>query len=128
MRLLLDTHALLWWFAGDEKLSKPARRLLEESQNEVLVSSASIWEIATKHRLGKQAEAEALLEDLEGHLSSQGFSTLPIEPRHALRAGLLPGPHRDPFDRMLIAQSLTEDIPLISNERLFDSFGVRRLW
>ncbi|MBI5121990.1 MAG: type II toxin-antitoxin system VapC family toxin [Rhodospirillales bacterium] len=128
MRVILDTHALLWWFAGDAHLSKPVRKLIDDESNEILVSAASAWEIATKHRLGKLPEAGSLLEGWEAHLADQGFLQLPIAAKHALRAGLLPGQHRDPFDRMLIAQSLSEDAPLVSNERLFDGFGVRRLW
>lgn len=128
MRLLLDTHALLWWLAGDENLSASARTAVSEDANAIFVSAASTWEIATKHRLGKLPGANAIASDLAGAIKSQGFLGLPITIRHGEAAGALPGPHRDPFDRMLIAQSTLEDLMLVSNERAFDAYGVQRLW
>ncbi len=128
MRLLLDTHALLWWFAGDSRLSPCSRDAIGNSDNEVLVSAASAWEIATKHRLGKLPEAGALVVDLQGAIASQEFGELPVSVAEAIRAGALPGPLRDPFDRMLIAQALTRDLVLVSNEAVFDRYGARRLW
>ena len=128
MRLLLDTHALLWWLAGDPSLSQPAQAAIGDEANEVLVSAASAWEMATKHRLGKLPSAASLMADLDGAIASQGFCGLAISLRHGQAAGALPGPHRDPFDRMLIAQAMLEDLVLVSNERPFDVFGVRRLW
>lgn len=128
MRLLLDTHALLWWFADDPSLSSPARRLIAGATNEVLVSSVSAWEIATKVRLGKLSGAEDLIGDFAGFLLREGFDHLPISVEHGLRSGLLPGPHKDPFDRMLVAQSLSENLPIVSNDRVFDAYKVRRLW
>ena len=126
MRLLLDTHALLWWLAGEDALPAAARRAIGEVRNEVLVSAASAWEIATKVRLGKLPGAAGL--EVGQALRDQGFSPLPVTVEHAERAGALPGPHRDPFDRMLIVQALLEDCRLVTNERLFDRYGVRRLW
>ncbi len=128
MRLLLDTHALLWWLAGDENLSASARTAVSEDANAIFVSAASTWEIATKHRLGKLPGANAIASDLAGAIKSQGFLGLPITIRHGEAAGARPGPHRDPFDRMLIAQSTLEDLMLVSNERAFDAYGVQRLW
>lgn len=128
MRLLLDTHALLWWLAGDERLSGAARAAIGEPASTVLVSAASAWEIATKHRLGKLPGAAAVARDLAGCIAGQGFAALPISFADAARAGGFAGAHRDPFDRMLIAQALGEDLTLVSNEALFDSYGVRRLW
>ena len=128
MRLLLDTHAFLWWLAGSGRLSQPARRAIEDEANDVLISAASAWEIATKQRLGKLPGAEALARDLRGAIAGQGFAELPITVEDAARAGALPGSHRDPFDRMLIAQALSADCVLVSREPLFDSYGVRRLW
>lgn len=96
--------------------------------NSILVSAASAWEIATKVRLGKLPTAADLAEDFAGHLQREGFQMLDISCEHAIRAGLLPGPHKDPFDRMLIAQAQAENIPILSNEVLFDTYGVRRLW
>jgi PIN domain nuclease of toxin-antitoxin system len=127
-RLLLDTHTLLWWLAGDTKLSKNAREAIGEDPGPVFVSAASIWEISTKHRSGKLPGASSIAGDLAGAVESQGFIGMPITIPHAQAAGALPGPHRDPFDRMLIAQAMLEELVLISNERAFDAYGVRRLW
>ena len=93
-----------------------------------IVSAASAWEITTKHRLGKLPEAEALALNSIGAIASQDFEGLPITVDDAARAGALPGPHRDPFDRLLIAQAQARNLVLISNESLFDRYGVRRLW
>jgi PIN domain nuclease of toxin-antitoxin system len=128
VRLLLDTHALLWWAGGASQLSRPARAAITEEANDVYVSAASAWEIATKHRLGKLDRVGPLLDDLLGYLDDQDFRDLGIGVRHAQRAGTLPGPHRDPFDRMLIAQAQIEGLTLVSNETVFDRYGVRRLW
>ena len=128
MRVLLDTHTLLWWFSDDEALPRKARKMMADTKNTLLVSAASAWEIATKVRLGKLAGAEELAADFLAHLERGGFSSLSITSQHAIRAGLLPGPHKDPFDRMLIAQAQAEDIPILSNEVAFDAYGVRRIW
>lgn len=128
MRLLLDTHAFFWWLSGSKRLSLPARQAIGDEDNEVIVSAASAWEIATKHRIGKLPDAEALALDIPGAIAGQNFEELPITVEHAVRAGALPGPHRDPFDRMLIAQALSDNLVLVSIEPLFDSYGVRRLW
>ena len=128
MRLLLDTHAFIWWFAGSRQLSRSVRRAIADEGNDVLVSAASAWEVATKHRLGKLPSAEVLALDISGAIASQDFSELPITVEDAARAGALPGPHRDPFDRMLIAQTLSRNLLLISIEPIFDRYGVRRLW
>ena len=128
MRLLLDTHALLWWLEGHDALSKAAQAAIAETGNEVFVSAASVWEIATKVRLGKLPMDSTTLADFEAVLASQEFRSLSVTLRHGLTAGTLPGPHRDPFDRMLIAQAMIEDLVLVSNEAPFDAYGVRRLW
>jgi PIN domain nuclease of toxin-antitoxin system len=96
--------------------------------NEVFVSAASAWEIATKHRLGKLPDADAVAGNISAIVEQLGFRALPISLGHAERAGALPGEHRDPFDRMLIAQSQAENLPLVSNERLFDDYAIRRIW
>jgi PIN domain nuclease of toxin-antitoxin system len=127
-RLLLDTHAFLWWLAGDERLSKDAREAISDELDSIFVSAASIWEIATKHRLGKLPAASAIVGDLARVIESQGFVGLPIMVRHGETAGALPGPHRDPFDRMLIAQAMLDDLVIVSNERAFGAYGVRLLW
>ena len=128
MRLLLDTHAFIWWLAGSERLPQSACRAIVDEANEKLVSAASAWEIITKHRLGKLPSAEAVALDVAGAIASQGFDELAITVDDAARAGSLPGLHRDPFDRMLIAQALVGNLVLVSNEPLFDQYGVRRLW
>jgi PIN domain nuclease of toxin-antitoxin system len=128
VRLLLDTHALLWWLDGDRSLTRRARAAIADEDNVILVSAVSAWEITTKARLGKLPGAGAVAADVAGAVASQGFSSLDINMRHAQRAGRLPGEHRDPFDRMLIAQAQLEDVMLVSNERAFDAYGVSRLW
>jgi PIN domain nuclease of toxin-antitoxin system len=128
VRLLLDTHALIWWLIGDPALSAAARAGIAAPDNEVFVSAASAWEIATKFRIGKLPQGAALIAKLPEALASQGFNGLPITIEHGRTAGGLPGPHRDPFDRMLIAQAILSDLVLVSNETVFDVYGVRRLW
>ncbi|MDE0130227.1 MAG: type II toxin-antitoxin system VapC family toxin [Gammaproteobacteria bacterium] len=128
MRLLLDTHAFLWWLAGSKRLPVRVRHAIRDDANSKLISAASAWEITTKHRLGKLPDAGELAQDITGAITGQGFDELPITVQDAARAGGLPGPHRDPFDRVLIAQSLALDLVLVSNEDLFDRYGVRRLW
>lgn len=128
MRALLDTHAFLWWLDGDPSLSRKAFDYIANAQGDVLVSAASAWEIATKHRLGKLPRAGDVAADVAGCIHDQGFGALPITVVHGQRAGALPSVHRDPFDRMLIAQAILEDCLLISNERIFDQYGVARLW
>lgn len=128
MRFLLDTHSLLWWAANHPSLSDSARKLITPEKNTILVSAATAWEVSIKFRLGKLPSAANLVSDFAGSLDRYGFETLPITLDHAVRAGLLPGPHRDPFDRMLIAQAIAENIPVISNDVAFDSYTVRRMW
>ena len=128
MKALLDTHALLWWLDGDERLSPAARSWIGTPEHSVLVSAASAWEIATKVRIGKLPGAVEVAVRFHECLAEQSFTPLSISTDHALRAGGLPGPHRDPFDRMLIAQAQAENVPLISIETLFDTYGIRRIW
>lgn len=124
----MDTHAFLWWIANSSRLSTVAYDAIFESENTVYVSAATAWEIATKYGLGKLPEAEAMTYDIVGMIAHQGFNELPITVKHGDRAGSLLVHHRDPFDRMLIAQAITEDLVLVSNETVFDRYGVRRLW
>ncbi len=128
VKLLLDTHALLWWLAGNESLSLPAREAIGEPDNDVFVSAASVWEIAVMQRRGKLPYAAVIVADLDTVVRDCGFVGLPISLRHGQLGGSLPGPHRDPFDRMLIAQALADGIVLVSNEQAFDAYGVARLW
>jgi PIN domain nuclease of toxin-antitoxin system len=128
VHLLLDTHAFLWWLAGDRRLSVRAKKSIADESNSAFVSAASAWEIATKYRLGKLPGARVIVDDIAGAVASQAFSQLAVSVVHAQRAGSLPGAHRDPFDRMLIAQAQFEGLTLVSNEKAFDGFGVSRLW
>ena len=128
MRLLLDTHTFLWWLAGSEHLSGPARSAIADETNDILVSAASAWEIATKYRLGKLPGAERVALDITSSIKDQGFEELKISTDDGGRAGGLTGTHHDPFDRFLIVQALTHNLVLVSNETFFDRYGVQRLW
>lgn len=128
MRYLLDTQTFLWWAFDSPELSSMARALIAEPSNEIFVSSASAWEIATKHRLGRLPEAAVLLQDLPGWVEKAGFAGLPIDLTHAQRAGGLAHPHRDPFDRMIAAQSLVDELPVIGRDEIIREFGVQLIW
>lgn len=125
---LLDTHALLWWLFDDPKLSETARRTIANPDHRLWVSAASVWEIAIKTRLGKLPEAGDLSIHLENYLRKARFLELAVTIRHGLQAGALPGPHRDPFDRMLIAQSLATGYPIITVDPIFNQYSVSVLW
>jgi PIN domain nuclease of toxin-antitoxin system len=116
---LIDTHILLWWFFDDPKLNQACRERIQNPDNRILVSSASAWEIATKYRLGKLPEAEPLVAAYQEILERASFAELPINTDHALRAGSLPIEHRDPFDRMLMAQAEIEKLPIMTYDAAF---------
>lgn len=128
MKLLLDTHALLWAVLDPPSLSQRCALLIADEANAVMVSAVSAWEIATKVRLGKLAGAEPFEEEFLEVIEEAGYTLVPIDAGDALRAGRLAGTHRDPFDRMLAAQALARDIPLLSNDAKLDEFGLRRIW
>jgi PIN domain nuclease of toxin-antitoxin system len=128
LRALFDTHALIWWFSDDSSLTLPARQIIGDTENTLLVSAASAWEIAIKHKLGKLRKVADLVSNFSGRIESEGFQLLSISAEHGIRAGMLPGLHKDPFDRMLIAQAQAENVPVVSNEAVFEAYGVRRLW
>ena len=128
LRLLLDTHALIWWLAGDEALGRRAREAIADEANGVAVSAASAMEVFTKFRIGKLPDAALLVQDFETIIAEQGFAELAITVHHARLAGEMNIAHKDPFDRLLLAQAQAEDMVLVSNETLFDGFAVRRLW
>jgi PIN domain nuclease of toxin-antitoxin system len=128
MRVLLDTHAFLWWFSDDPALTPSARKCISEVRNEVMVSAASAWELATKVRLGKLPTAIDLASQFVVRVEEERFSLLSITADHAVRAGLLSGPYRDPFDRMLIAQALARDLTIVTHDRAFAPYTVPIVW
>ncbi len=128
LKLLLDTHALIWWLEGSEALSPRAREAIADEANSVAVSAASAMEVATKFRIGKLPGAALLAQDFETIVAEQGFAELAISVHHARLAGEMNISHKDPFDRFLIAQTQAEGMVLVSNEALFDAFAVNRFW
>lgn len=128
MRLLLDTHALLWWWLDDPRLSRRASEAIGAEDADVHVSAATAWEIATKVRIGKLPAARRLAERFEVGLAEQGFRQLAITVAHGRRAGSLAGDHRDPFDRILAAQSMIEGLLVVSADARIRRLGARTLW
>lgn len=128
MRLLLDTHAFLWFINGDESLSRRTRLLIQEAGNDILISIATLWEIAIKNSLNKLELSQPFEVLIPRELSNNEFTQLPITVDHLIQLGNLPLHHRDPFDRLLIAQSLYEQVPLISKDNEFDKYGLERIW
>ena len=130
MKVLLDTHTLLWYTLADPRLSATARSTIIDPSNEVVMSPASYWEIAIKVSLGKYLLNQPYDDFIDTCLNRYGFVVLPVEPRHTSRVIILPQfkDHKDPFDRLLVAQALTEDIPIVSVDDKLDLYGVTRLW
>lgn len=128
MKVLLDTHTLLWATLSPASLSREASAMISDESNVVLVSAASAWEIATKVRIGKLPGAERLEKEFLDVMEDAGYTLLPIDAASALRAGRLAGEHRDPFDRIIAAQALAEDILVLSADLKLDAFGIRRVW
>jgi PIN domain nuclease of toxin-antitoxin system len=128
MRVLLDTHVLLWATLAPVSLSRKASKIIADRVNRILVSAASAWEIATKVRLGRLPGAERLERDFLDVIEGADYTLVPISAEVALRAGRFPSDHRDPFDRVIAAQALHEDIPLLSSDGKLDTFLVRRIW
>lgn len=127
MILLVDTNTLHFWLDDPHRLSIAATRTIESRSNSIVVSAVVPWELAIKANLGKLG-SQNLLANWNAKLADEGFSELPIEASHAIRAGLLPRHHKDPFDRMLIAQAQATGWPIISADPVFDRYGVRRIW
>ena len=127
MRLLLD-HAPLWWFVDDPRLPPQARGLIAAPENEVLVSAASAWEIATKYRLGRLPEAREAAGRFGELVEADGFTHLPVTYRDAILAGSFDSSHRDPFDRVLAAQAIVEGVPLLTRDPVFSQFPVQVVW
>ena len=128
MRLLLDTHTFLWFLLNDSRLSNAARTLIEAPANDVEVSPASYWEIAIKIGLGKYVLPEPFETFMDREIAANDFEILPILPRHAARSISLPKHHKDPFDRLLVAQAIVEGIPIISSDGILDAYGLTRIW
>jgi PIN domain nuclease of toxin-antitoxin system len=128
VKLLLDTHAVVWWWLDDPRLPAKARGAIADSRNTVCVSAASAWELATKNRVGKWPEVETIIREFASLLRRSRFAPLPISVEDARVAGGLAGPHRDPFDRMLIAQSKGEGAALVSCDAVFRDFEVDLIW
>ena len=127
MNVLLDTHVLFWWFSDASKLSKRAIAIMGDPDNTVLVSAATAWELAIKTNLGK-IDALPLVVELGRFVELEGFMELPIGIERAARAGLLPAHHRDPFDRLLVAQAQSLHVPLLSADQVMDRYDIKRLW
>jgi PIN domain nuclease of toxin-antitoxin system len=128
VKLLLDTNTLLWWFADSLRLPPAIEALVDDPAHVIMVSAASAWEICTKVRVGKLPTGRVLCNDFGGYLERHHFASLPISVEHARLAGRLEGTHRDPFDGMLAAQSIIEQIPLVTNDAAFAGFGVETMW
>ncbi len=127
MTVLLDTHTLMWWLDGSQRLSKRALSVLSNPKETILVSAAVAWELAIKVNLGK-IEPSFPVGALSTEIEEEGFTELPISMNHAVSAGLLPMHHRDPFDRLLVAQARELNAPILSADRLLDVYEVTRLW
>jgi len=128
MRVLLDTHTLVWWWQGNPRLSNATRELISDPSVDVYISAVSAFEIATKVRIRKLPEARKLVLRFNEAMAEQGFLHLPISARHALRAGFLDGTHRDPFDRLLAAQSIIEDMPVLTADTAIRELGAETFW
>ena len=128
MKYLLDTHTLIWAAFEPKRLPAHVQDVISVPENEIIVSAASAWEIATKVRIGRMPQAQTLAEHFVRSVTSAGYLLMAISVEHALLAGRMSGTHKDPFDRMLAAQAIHEDLPLLSNDVQLDAFGVRREW
>ena len=128
MRILLDTHAFLWFCGGDQRLTQKARETIENSSNQSLISIASLWEMTIKISLGKLKITQSIDNFFQDQIENNGFDLMPIEFLHLNILVNLPFNHRDPFDRLLIAQAISEKIPIISSDKAFDTYPVNRLW
>lgn len=128
MRLLLDTHSLVWWMLDNPKLPAAMSAVIADPASIVHVSAASAWEVATKVRLKKMPEMAPVIPTYEADIAAAGFRSIPIEQRHSLRAGSLEGSHGDPFDRMIAAQALVLELVVLTRDRAFAAFGCQVLW
>jgi PIN domain nuclease of toxin-antitoxin system len=128
VNVLIDTHVLIWYYDNDRRLSKRAIEIIDDTSNRVLVSAATAWEIATKFRIGKLQDARLLVQDLSKLLDAWQFERLPISLDHGHRAGLLEGAHKDPFDRMIAAQAIVEDLSIVTVDPALAALGAKVVW
>lgn len=128
MKIMMDTHVFLWWIWNSENLSNRSREILLDEEHEFYLSVASMWELSIKVGLGKLALAKPVDRFLSDHLASNDFNRLNITLPHVAGVSTLPLHHRDPFDRLLVSQALVEGMPILGADRIFDSYGVERLW
>lgn len=128
MKYLIDTHTLLWIVTNDPKLSAKAKDLYLDSENEIFISLASIWELSIKSSIGKISLEQPLDEFVDEHVKGNDIRILKIELPHVLRIENLPFYHRDPFDRLIISQSIEDNIPIIGSDKTFDSYPIKRIW
>ena len=127
-RYLTDTHVLMWWWKDDQRLSSTVREILADRGNEVFAPTVCAWEIANKVRIGKLPEMAEEIHDYDQLVTDEGFAHLDLRQEQALSAGLLPGPHRDPFDRLIAAQALSEKLIVLTVDPAFAGFGCKVLW
>lgn len=128
MKLLLDTHAFLWMSLDDPQLSETARQHLADTENKLYLSPASYWEIAIKISISKYKLAEPLVEFIRREIDANDLNVLPVTVEHAGEVSSLPFHHKDPFDRMLVAQATIESMSLVSRDSIFGRYGVARIW
>jgi len=128
MRILIDTHVLVWALVNPQRLSSRVFNLLADRNTIILVSSATIWELGIKYHNGRMPEMARIFPRIDYHLARLGATALPIEHKHALMASSLPLIHRDPFDRMLVGQALVEGVPLVTNDELLERYSVLTIW
>jgi PIN domain nuclease of toxin-antitoxin system len=128
VRLLLDTHALIWWFLDSPRMPERIKLLIDDPRNRVYVSAVTSWELATKFRIGKLPEAKPLVQGFFDFLEEWHFEKLPISVEHGHRAGLLPGEHKDPFDRMLAAQAILEELDIVTVDPALAALGANVIW
>jgi PIN domain nuclease of toxin-antitoxin system len=128
VRVLLDTHALVWALLNDRRLTEAAKGTINSAENEILVSPASLWELAIKISLKKYSLNEDFTTFMEERLLQSGFAILPISVRHLGVVATLPFHHRDPFDRLMVAQAIVEKVPIVSSDTALDAYSITRLW
>jgi PIN domain nuclease of toxin-antitoxin system len=128
IKYLLDTHVIIWWLLDDPQLSKKAKNTISKTTNPIIISSVSAWEISIKHQLGKLPELSHIFEKFSSYIQNEHFEILPITLEHALLAGKLPDHHKDPFDRMLLAQAKIEHLTIVSTDTIFAKYKAPTLW